>query len=369
MSGTATGTVAVAVLGAGHGGLAAAADLARRGFHVRLWNRGPEPVERVTEAGGIRSSGAIGEGLVRIDTATTDLGRAIAGADVVVIVLPAPAHGEVFAALASTMLGELPIVLDPGHMCGSLHLRRMFEIAGRPVPPCAELGTLSYICRSSAPASVQVSLRTREVPMAVSGRIRPEVRALTADLFPGTRAAGVVETWLHDVNLVLHPPGMLLGAAWIEGTDGGFGFYTQGVTPSVERTMLALDMERRAVGRAFGLDLPALTDTMAAYGSADLDRARAGDLRGAIRGGAANAGIQAPTSVDHRYLHEDVGFGLVPLVALARIAGIPTPVAEALIVLAETITARPYRREGLTAEVLGIAGMDVEAFTHHLEHL
>src|SRR6185312_4566803 len=46
----------VAVLGAGHGGLALAGDLALRGFRVHLWNRSAGPLAKVRSEGGIRLS-------------------------------------------------------------------------------------------------------------------------------------------------------------------------------------------------------------------------------------------------------------------------------------------------------------------------
>jgi opine dehydrogenase len=343
----------VTVIGAGHGGLAAAADLGRRGHRVRLQSRNGSAIEAVEEAGGIRFTGAIGDGLAPVVVATTDLATALSGTDVVVVVLPALAHRDVFGELARSVPPGVPVVLDPGHMCGSVHLRRVFGAAGRPPPPIVELGTLSYICRSHAPASVDVTLRTQDVPAATSPEGDPALAALVTSLFPGTRIVrSPVEAWLHDVNLVLHPPGMVLGASRIEAAHGGFGFYADGVTPSVERTMRALDDERVAVGRAFGLELPDLARTMAAFGSADQAAAERGDLGAAVRNGAANRSITAPASVEHRYLHEDVPYGLVPLMALADTVGVPTPVASALTVLAETITGRAYRREGLNAGYL-----------------
>lgn len=341
----------VAVIGAGHGGLAAAADLTYRGHAVRLQNRSEEPLRDVERAGGIRTSGAVGDGVAVPAATTTDMASAVDGADAVVVVLPALAHRDVFRALAGCVHPDVPIVLNPGHMCGSVHLRRVFDAADRPVPPVVEFGTLTYICRSNAPATVDVSLRAQEVPAATAPGSEDALE-LAGRLFPGLRSvASPVEAWLHDVNVVLHPPGMILGASRIEGGDG-FRFYAEGVTGSVESVMAALDAERRAVGRAFGIELPDLGRTMAAFGSADRAAAERGDLAGAVRAGRANRDIAAPSSIDHRYLHEDVPFGLVPLMALGASVGVPTPVAEALTVLAETITGRAYRREGLNAGFL-----------------
>jgi len=63
--------------------------------------------------------------------------------------------------------------------------------------------------------------------------------------------------------------------------------------------------------------------------------------------------------VDHRYLHEDVPYGLVPMMALAAAGAVETPIAAALTVLAEVMTGRTYRQDGLTASFLGLEGLDV----------
>jgi opine dehydrogenase len=169
-----------------------------------------------------------------------------------------------------------------------------------------------------------------------------------------------MEPWFWDVNMVLHPPGMILGAARIEATGGDFHFYGNGITSSVEAVMTRLDEERIAVARGFGVEVPSLAASMAVIGTAVEGAAREGRLGDAIRGGAANAAIKAPPRLDHRYLHEDIPFGLVPLVALGRIGGVSTPVADALIELAQAITGRAYREEGLDQRALGIAGATVE---------
>ena len=66
--------------------------------------------------------------------------------------------------------------------------------------------------------------------------------------------------------------------------------------------------------------------------------------------------IQSPPKLDHRYLHEDVGWGLVPWMHLAAAAGSPAPTITALTHLAGVINGIDYPREGLTLERMGLAG-------------
>jgi opine dehydrogenase len=55
-------------------------------------------------------------------------------------------------------------------------------------------------------------------------------------------------------------------------------------------------------------------------------------------------------------MHEDVGYGLVPIAALGRLAGVATPTIDALVHIAGLAVGIDYARSGLTLERLGLAG-------------
>ena len=69
----------IAVLGAGHGGCAAAADLTRRGFRVRLHARSAARLAPLRERGGVEARG-VQQGFVRLTELTTDIAEALDGA-------------------------------------------------------------------------------------------------------------------------------------------------------------------------------------------------------------------------------------------------------------------------------------------------
>ena len=67
-------------------------------------------------------------------------------------------------------------------------------------------------------------------------------------------------------------------------------------------------------------------------------------------------GISAQSQLDHRYLNEDVGYGLVFMAALGRQLGVATPNIDAMIRLTSVLMAREYASEARrTPETLGIA--------------
>jgi opine dehydrogenase len=348
----------LAVLGAGNGGCAAVAELAPAGHEVRLWNRSEAALAPLRAAGGVRYEGALGSGLARIAVLTTDLPEALAGAEAALVCLPAVAHAHLAAELARTG-PRLPVVLNPGHTCGALHLERALRSAGAMPPPIAELSTLTYVARKPAPDAVRVTARAGRVRAACLPGGEEALR-LARELYPHAMPQpDVLATGLANVNMVLHPPGAILGAAWIEATGGRFRFYSEGTTPGVARVIEALDAERLAVARAFGHELSPLVAEMAAIGTADPDAAAAGDLHGAIARGEANRELMAPDGLGHRYYREDLGFGLVPLEALAGVAGVRVPVTSALLEIGAALTGSNPRAEGLDADALGFDGLGV----------
>ena len=73
-------------------------------------------------------------------------------------------------------------------------------------------------------------------------------------------------------------------------------------------------------------------------------------------------------ALDHRYLNEDVGFGLVPMVEIGKLLGVKTPVMDALITLASTALRTDFRTEGLTLEKMGMASATSESLAAILEN-
>jgi opine dehydrogenase len=118
----------------------------------------------------------------------------------------------------------------------------------------------------------------------------------------------------------------------------------------------AVDAERMAVAQALGI--PTVTFLEAFYGAGLTTRAamESGSVARACRESAPNATIRSPASLDHRYVHEDVGYGLVPMAALGTLAGVPTPTIDALIGVLSRAVGIDYAREGLTLDKMGIGG-------------
>lgn len=345
----------IAVLGAGHGGCAAAADLTLRGFEVRMHSRSAArlaPLQAGITVRGARS------GTIRPALLTTDLRAAVAGADLVMLVVPAVAHEYYAQALAPLLTRDVVVLLNPGHTGGSLHLATSLAEAGAVVPLIAETVTLTYICRMEGPATVAIyretsHLRFAALPAARTADLAKRMAAVFPQIVP---VDSVLETGLMNINAVIHPAGTLMNAGWIELTTGNFLFYKESITPAVARVIEAVDAERLAIAAAVGADVPAFIDYFCAAG---LTSEAARDTRSVYRAmqeSEPNKTIRAPAALAHRYVDEDVGFGLVPMTELARLAGVATPAMDALVTLASIARGLDFRHLGLTLGRMGLAG-------------
>lgn len=360
----------VAVLGAGHGGCAAAADLTRRGFEVRLHARNPERLAPLRAAGGVEARG-VQQGFVPLPLLTTRVEEAVAGADLVMLVVPSVAHEDYARGLAPLLSPELPVYLNPGHTGGGLHFVHELRRAGyaRPVQTC-ETVSLTYICRMEGPAIVGIYSYTKQLAFAAfPGRNAARLYELMKPVYPEIRlAANVLETALTNLNAVFHPPGMLMNSGWIEHTGGGFLFYREGITEAIGRATAAVDAERTAIARALGVPVRTFLEAFYQAGLTTREAFDSGSIARACRESEPNRTIKSPPTLSHRYVDEDVGFGLAPIAALGRLAGVETPTIDALIQLATVSTGIDFRATGLSLEKMGLAGRSRESLAAFLEN-
>jgi opine dehydrogenase len=270
--------------------------------------------------------------------------------------MPTLAHANLAALLAALGQSSVPVVLNPGHTGGAMEFHQTYLAHGTRPPPLAEFSTLTYVARKYSPGTVTITGVAKQVRVAgMAGAV--EAVDLAKTLYPNaTSCEDVIATSLSNVNLVLHPPGCVLAAAWVEATGGDFTFYVEGMTDGVGRVMQQLDDERRTVAQAYGHQLPPLDDEMLAIGTVEPGTDNI-HLPEKIRRGEANRKIKAPNSLEHRYYLEDFWYGLMPFIALADAADVEVPVAKSLMTIATTMKFRSNSPVGRTAQRMGIQGL------------
>ncbi len=360
----------VAVLGGGNGGHAAAADLTLKGFRVSLFSRWPEEFDPLRGQKGIYLIDSPGERFVPIDRVCHGIEEALQEAEVILVTVPAMAHDYYARACAPHLKNGQIIVLNPGSTGGALAFKKILkeEGAGLDIPVC-ETNTLTYICRLVGPAKVRITSRTKVHFASLPGKKTKECFQIFQKLFPdATAQKNVLETSLTNINAVLHPPGMILNAGWIEHAKGDFSYYCEGSTPSVARVMEEVDQERMALCRKLNYATDRFLDYFYRAGSTSEKAYRSGSLYQALQESEPNRFIRAPENLSYRFLTEDVPFGIVPMASLGEMLGVPTPTIDALIDLASIICETNFRRTGWTAEKMGIQGMSLKSLLNYVEN-
>ncbi|WP_420115104.1 NAD/NADP octopine/nopaline dehydrogenase family protein [Pseudactinotalea sp.] len=356
-----TDTDTVTVIGAGSGGCAGAADLARAGYQVTLYNRSFRRLEPIELLGGIRLV-AEGQdhGIQRLAAVTDSIEDAARAATTILVMAPTSALGYYAEQLSEHLTDDHRILLAPGHTAGALYFSKIIADRRPDISPLiGETHTLPFICRMNGPAEVTVWSRAKRLLAAsLPGDRIDELMEVFGPLLPSLHPVrSVLETSLSNHNAVMHPAGMILNAGWIERTGGDFRYYTDGHTAAVSAVIEAVDRERREIGARLGVELESFLDAFYAAGATSQEAWQSGSIERAITESAPNREIKAPSSLDDRYVHEDFGYGLVPFLAFAAVAGVSAPVTDALVTLAETATGFTLRKDGLNADKLGLSGM------------
>ncbi len=355
------------VIGAGHGGKSMAAHLALMGFPTVLFNRTPERIAAIRKRGGIDlESGECGpSGFCRLAATTSDYAEALATADVIMVVTPSSAHREVATGCASHLKDGQIIVLNPGRTCGAIEFAKTLRDNNcRADVTVAEAGTFIYASRSDGPAQARIFRIKEAVPLAAlpATRTAAVLDALCPAYPQFIDGGNVLKTSLDNMGAIFHPALTLLNAGWIESTHGNFQFYIDGVTPSVAHVLEALDRERVTVAAAMGIRAQtALEWLQMAYD------ATGSNLDEAIHNQPGYYGIQAPPTLNHRYIFEDIPMSLVPLAALGQRYGVSVRGMDAIIRLACIIHRTDYWRRGRTLDKLGIQELSVSELMRYVE--
>jgi opine dehydrogenase len=353
----------IAILGAGNGGCAAAADLTLRGFQIRLFSRSESTTVNLGKLGEIELVEGGQSKKAAPFFVSPHLPPVVQGVDLIVITTPSVGHEYLAKGIANYLTDGQRILLNPGHTGGALHFASLLRKLGckADVQLC-ETVTLTYICRMPQIGRVEIYRRTTHLrcaafPAKHTARLVPEIQ----QVFPNVvAAANVLETGFSNINAIMHPAGMLGNTGWIEKTGGDFLFYREGITPSIGAWIDAVDVERLEIVRLLGLPPLRFVDIFHQAGLTTADALDSGSAYRAVHESEANFTIKSPPSLDHRYVREDVGFGLVPMAEIGKLLGVKTPVMDALITLASTALGVDFRHDGLTLEKMGLANVAPE---------
>jgi opine dehydrogenase len=353
----------VAVLGAGNGGITAAADFKHRGMEVALFElpRFKQTISHLKSAREIRVEEEGGSFSVELDVMTTDIQEAIKDAQVLLITIPAFAI-EDFAKEVIPYLNKEQVVII--HSAACMGAWRFINVArGMGVEhelKVGELNTLAYGTRAfPESARVELSLRVKEMFFsALPARNTNDLLATARQLYDSIKPAeNVWHTFLTNGNPEAHCA-CILNAGRIEYSKGEFYYYIEGITPHTINIIRAVDSERVALAKALGFSVDTGRESRVKRGYLrDDPNAPYEEL---FNTSPVFTKIKGPASVTSRYLVEDISNGLAMFDSLGKAVGVATPVSTAIVTLGSCLLQQDFCATGLTLENLGFVDMNAE---------
>ena len=375
----------IAVLGAGNGGYAMAADLSMVGYEINLYEY-PDyagNLKPIIERGGIEiiSRTPAGEelilpaggktGFVKIKgKITSDAQEAIKDVEIIMLVVPAFGREAFIKEFAPHLEDGQIIVIWPGYF-GALQCAKLLKDMGiNKKVSIAETESLIYNCTKLGEAKVYNKGNKEHLLVSFLSAIKKEeiFRKLNKIYPQLTLADNVLQTTLGNGNPSLHPMSVLLNLYRVERKFYPFdeklnkpAERAYGVTPGMARAMEQVDMERVAIGEKFGLKLNSLKKSLELFYEAKGDT-----LYDTIYNCYAYQTQNAPLSLEERYIIEDVPFGLVPYVFLGEQFGVPVNNIKAMATIGCTVAGKDFWREGMSMEKMGLKGMSIKEINAYI---
>ena len=360
----------IAVYGNQHMNLghAIAADLTLAGHEVTLFDL-PEhrhSIEPVEEMGGIQVSGDAKAlvsgrtGFAKLHKVTTDPEEALRGVQLLFIDVPADE-------LERRLNPVIPFIEDGAVLhfnyygyWPSLRLAPLLKEAGKRDVKITECPSCLYYARGK-----EGRLDFRVMKERVSLSVFPAAK--TAEAFRVIGAAypnfepakNVLATNFENLNLLWHPAIALLNVAHFD-REGERGektayFYQTGITVHTGSLTEAQDREREPLCHAYDVPYHPLRDLNLQYVKG------AGKTMTEAQRNCNFIEDSPAFPVDQwaRWIAWDMPLGVVPMVLLADLAGVPMPLHRGLVDIFGALLKKDFWKTGLTPERLGLAGRSV----------
>jgi opine dehydrogenase len=258
----------------------------------------------------------------------------------------------------------------PGCCGGALEFYN--ESRGGGAPPdivIAETTSLLYAVKKENGNSVWARGLKENLPLAAfpadnTNHVLQQVSQVYSQFTP---SLNVLETSFHNLNHIVHPPGMLANLGYIEGAlQQDWHYYRDGYTPGTARLAEVMDEERMAIIRAYDLPGVSVHDTLKEYYG--YQGMRGESLYELFRTSPVHGPARGPKTTYHRMLTEDVPYGLVPLASFASVVDVPTPIMNAVIATSSVVNNTDYSQTGRTVESLGLEGMSAGDIKRYVIH-
>ena len=329
----------IAIIGTGGVALGYAARLAQGGHspvlysHSGLGTRGLEDAE-VTCTGKIDSR-------FKPQT-TTNLGSALEDAAGIIVAIPADRHQAVMDAMAPLLRAGQHVLVSAELSMSGRYLARALGERNAEIP-VTSLSTTILMGRRTGPASVTIgAIRSRVEISTLPQAGSPDALAFWRELFGEmlVMGEGPLAIALSNLNPPIHMANALCNFTRIEKGEDWCNY--DGITPSVARLITGLDAERLQVAAAYGVKVRDIEEHYCISFGLEPGHSLA-QMAAMVH--EIRKGPPGPTTINTRFVTEDVPFGIVCLERLAHDINVPVPLHSAGIDIFSAMYDRDFRAQ------------------------
>lgn len=351
----------ITVVGSGNAGLIHAAKIFEKGFPVGVLKTSDygnmDFFNRIAAKNEYEVVDLTNNGhkfTAKMQFITRDVKKAIDFADIIMVMTTTKQHEDVAKLIAPYVHDGQLIVLCPGYM-GSLIFKKYIN---KDVT-YSEWETTAYNGRIVDGQFVRITFYNPRNAVSVLPQKRAtEVLKKLSQLFDNTRylRKHILESALHNPNMIVHPIGILFSASRIEHSGGEFWMYREAFTPSVVRVIEEFDKRKNKILEAFGCEPLDYFEAAKWRNTEDLSIPAMDVFRSF--GESSNKG---PSFIDHRYLNEDVPMGLGLYISIGKVLGHDTSIQESIMTLASALLGKDLKAQSRTIQyLLGKDGVTVD---------
>lgn len=313
----------VAVLGLGRTARAVTAYLSRKGCTVTMWGRNPDVVQKLSDTGLLISGCCAGQYHPQV---VGDIARAVTGADLILVMTVASGHAPVANRLKGLLEEGQQILIINGNWGAYTFYRVLREEAEKKHIPIGETGAQLFLADYEGGYCHIKSIKKRISLATVRPEDAKDMCLWLMPLFPQFVAEeNVVCTSINSSNPVMHAPIALFNITRMENGEE-FYFYDQAATRRVLDAVEKIDTERCAVAKAMGIHGVRCVDILNSFWPEQHET-----LYDAVKKNDAYLTGKGPKTLEHRYLQEDLPFGIAPIARLGKMYGVSTPHISAML--------------------------------------
>mgnify|MGYP000852387907 FL=1 len=313
-----------AVLGMGRTGHTMASYLMNKGQEVSVWDRKPDKVDKINSRG-IKIEGVLKghfkpSGFISMEDTLKEV-------DYIFVMTTANGHDEIARKMKNKLKqGQRIIIFNSNWGAYEFFNILKDEIIEKNIV-VGETGGMLLMSElkevgSCYLKSIKKSLSFGTIPASSCKSVLKELELILPQL---KGVDNVLETSLNATNPIIHAPINLFNLSRIENGED-FLMYGDATTHLSVKYIKEIDRERIALLNTIGLSGSSCLDMLNdAWGSAFES------LYDLLRNTKAYDSAKGPNSLEHRHITEDIPFGIIPIMNLAKQYKLETPYIDNLV--------------------------------------